>query len=133
MPNDPDDHEAGVPNHPGDDGAGVPSDPDDIEDAPRINCERCGREWVLEYELDEMSVGNLAIEQFALDHQRHTGHFPDGISTWRARCRNCPEDVQRLEESSAHRWAETHARHTRHTVAVTHADAEDVTLVDGPD
>ncbi|QCC51801.1 hypothetical protein [Halapricum salinum] len=120
MPSDSDDPEPDAP-----------SDPDAVDDTPTIACERCGRAWDLDYELDEMAVGNLAVEQFALDHQRHTGHFPDGISTWQAECRNCPEEVQRLEESAARRWAETHARHTRHTVAVTHADGE-TTLVDGP-
>jgi hypothetical protein len=122
MPSDPDDPERGVR-----------STPDDVDDTPTISCERCGRSWDLEYELDEMAVGNLAVEQFALDHQRHTGHFPDGISTWQATCRNCPEDVQRLEESAARRWAETHARHTRHTVAVEHSDSEEATLVDSTD
>jgi len=105
----------------------------EIDDTPTITCERCGRAWDLDYELDEMAVGNLAVEQFALDHQRHTGHFPDGISTWQARCRNCPEEVQRLEESAARRWAETHARHTRHKVTLEHADSDKPTLIEQPD
>ncbi|MEF8814580.1 MAG: hypothetical protein V5A55_12285 [Halovenus sp.] len=98
--------------------------PTDIDDTPTITCERCGRSWDLGYELDEMAVGNQAIQQFALDHHRHTGHFPDGISTWLASCRQCPETVERLEETAARRWAQTHARHTRHTVAIEHADEE---------
>lgn len=118
-----------------DDGSntGDPVDPDAVDDVPTIACERCGREWRLAYELDEMGVGNQAIEQFALDHHRHTGHFPDGISTWQAVCRQCPEEVQRLDEHAAHRWAETHARHTRHSVAIEHADVDDPTVIDPPD
>ncbi|MFW6017775.1 MAG: hypothetical protein ACOCPX_03055 [Halapricum sp.] len=96
----------------------------EIDDTPTITCERCGRSWDLAYELDEMAVGNQAIEQFALDHHRHTGHFPDGVSVWQAICRQCPEGVQRLTESAARRWAKTHARHTRHTVAIEHGDKE---------
>lgn len=110
----------------------TPEDPEEIDDTPTITCERCGRAWDLAYELDEMAVGNLAVEQFALDHQRHTGHFPDGISTWQAICRNCPEEIQRLEEDAARRWAETHARHTRHMVTLEHADSEEKTLVEQP-
>lgn len=111
----------------------VPVEADDVEDVPTVSCARCDREWDLEYELEEMSVGNLAVEQFALDHRRHTGHFPDGISTWDADCRHCPEAVQRLEQQAARRWAETHARHTRHTVAIDHVDRETPTLVDRSD
>lgn len=103
---------------------GVPAELDDVDDTPTIACERCGRSWDLAYELDEIGVGNQAVEQFALDHHRHTGHFPDGVSTWQADCRQCPEGVQRLDETAARRWARTHARHTRHAVAIEHADAE---------
>ena len=110
-----------------------PTDPNAVDDTPTIACERCGRTWDLRYELDELNVGNQAVEQFALDHQRHTGHFPDGISTWTARCRQCPESVQRLSESPTRRWARTHARHTNHTVAVDHADLEEPLLVDAPE
>lgn len=85
-------------------------------DAPTVSCRRCSREWTLEDELE--TVGNRAFEQFALDHQRHTGHFPDGVEPWRATCRHCPEEVVRLDEAAARRWAETHARHTRHRVAI---------------
>lgn len=98
-------------------------DPDDrldpeIDDLPTVTCSRCDREWDLGHELDELQVGNQALEQFALDHERHTGHFPDGVETFRADCRECPEVVQRLSEDAARRWAETHARHTRHSVDV---------------
>lgn len=119
----PSDDEPGTP---------VPADPGDVDDTPTISCERCGREWDLDYELDEMTVGNQAVEQFALDHHRHTGHFPDGVSTWQAACQQCPEAVQRLEENAARRWAKTHARHTRHTVSIEHTDLDDPELVDSP-
>ncbi len=91
---------------------------------PTIACSRCGREFTLEYELDELQVGNQAVEKFALDHKRHTGHFPDEISTWTADCRKCPETVHRLEESGATRWARTHARHTGHEITLRHAESE---------
>jgi hypothetical protein len=92
--------------------------------APTVSCSRCGREWDLTFELDDLQVGNQALEQFALDHERHTGHFPDGIETWRADCRRCPEAVQRLAADAARRWAETHARHTRHAVDLRPATGE---------
>ena len=104
--------------------------PADVDDVPTVSCSRCGREWDLSYELDEMRVGNQALEQFALDHARHTGHYPDDVSTWRANCRNCPEEVERLSEDSAHRWAETHARHTTHGVEVRHATDDEATVVE---
>ncbi|MFB6128690.1 MAG: hypothetical protein ABEJ47_02900 [Halorhabdus sp.] len=107
-----------------DEGPTIPPGPDNVDDVPTITCERCDSEWELTYELDELAVGNQALEQFALDHQRHTGHFPDGVSTWGADCRQCPESVQRLDERGARRWAQTHARHTDHAVEVTHADQE---------
>jgi hypothetical protein len=100
------------------------------ENAPTVSCERCGREWELTYELDELMAGNGAIEQFALDHERHTGHYPDDVSTWRATCRRCPDGVERLSESAARRWARTHARHTRHDVTLRHAESE-TTLIEG--
>lgn len=99
-----------------DDSFRPPADPAGVDDTPTIACERCGREWDLAYELDEVQVGNQAVEQFALDHRRHTGHFPDGVATWRAECRRCPEGAERLSEQPARRWAETHARHTGHAV-----------------
>ncbi|MUV89784.1 hypothetical protein GJ629_07645 [Halapricum sp. CBA1109] len=111
-----------------DDPTGVP---DSVDDTPIISCERCGREWDLAYELDEMAVGNQAVQQFALDHHRHTGHFPDGVETWQAVCRHCPEEIQRLESSAARRWAETHARHTTHSVSLVDTDGE-TTVVDPP-
>jgi hypothetical protein len=106
-----------------------PDDPmsDAGENVPTVTCERCGREWDLEYELEDMAVGNQAIEQFALDHQRHTGHFPDGLVVWQADCRHCPESVQRLDERGARRWAKTHARHTSHEVALV-GDEEQETI-----
>lgn len=90
------------------------------ENSPTIACRRCDREWDLSAELS--TVGNQAFEQFALDHKRHTGHFPDGIETWRVECRHCPEGAERLEESAARRWARTHVRHTTHDVRLRHAD-----------
>ncbi|WP_181685719.1 hypothetical protein [Halorhabdus salina] len=108
------------------------TDPDVVDDLPTVTCERCDREWELEYELEEMAVGNQALEQFALDHQRHTGHFPDGLAVWQADCRHCPESVQRLEERGARRWATTHARHTNHDVTLVGDDGEK-TVVDSSD
>lgn len=107
-----------------------PSPPTD--GVPTVACSRCGREWRLEYELSELDVGNQALEQFALDHRRHTGHFPDGVSTWQATCRRCPEAVEHLGERAARRWAETHARHARHAVEVTHADLAEPVRVEPP-
>lgn len=114
--------------------SGVVSDPDDspsidAEEPPTVTCKRCDREWDLSKEFDELGVGNHAVEQFALDHQRHAGHFPDGIETWRAKCRNCPEEVERLTRDAATRWAETHARHTRHRVELLHARSDERTIV----
>jgi len=99
---------------------------DDVDDTPTVSCSRCGREWDLSYELDDLRVGNQAVEQFALDHMRHTGHYPDGVSTWIADCRNCPDGEEQLSEHAARRWAETHARHTRHSVDLSYP-AEDRT------
>jgi hypothetical protein len=103
-----------------------------VDDTPTITCARCDREWDLAYELDDLSVGNQAVEQFALDHRRHTGHFPDGVATWRAECRHCPEGSEHLGERPARRWAETHHRHTRHAVELCHTDDE-TTVVGGAD
>ncbi|MFT4947399.1 MAG: hypothetical protein ACI8TL_001641, partial [Natronomonas sp.] len=47
------------------------------ERTPTVACSRCGRKWGLEYELDELHAGNSAVQQFAMDHYRHTGHYPD--------------------------------------------------------
>ena len=98
---------------------------DAVDDLPTVSCTRCGRTWDLAYELDELVAGNQAVEQFALDHKRHTGHFPDDAATWLADCRNCPDGVERLSEAATRRWAERHARHTRHTVAIRHGDGDD--------
>ena len=107
------------------------SDVDDIDDTPTIACSRCGREWDLAYELDDLRIGNQAVEKFALDHMRHTGHYPDDVSTWIADCTRCPDGEENLSESAARRWAETHARHTRHSVEIRH-DGDETVLV-GPD
>lgn len=106
--------------------------PDDVDDTPRVGCSRCDAEWDLGYELDELRVGNQALERFALDHRRHTGHFPDDVTPWVAACRQCPDGEEFLSRRPARRWAETHARHARHRVRVEHAD-EDEPLVVEPD
>jgi hypothetical protein len=105
------------------------SDPDappstDVDDVPTVSCSLCEREWDLTYELEELALGNQSFEQFALDHERHTGHFPDGVTPWVVSCRRCPAGDQFLSERPARRWAETHARHTRHEVALDHGDGE---------
>jgi len=105
---------------------------EDVDDTPTVTCLRCGRAWDLGYELDDLGVGNQAVEQFALDHRRHTGHFPDDVATWRADCRRCPEASEHLGERAATRWAETHARHTRHAVVVRGADGEEA-VVEAPE
>lgn len=108
-----------------------PSPSGDPDPAPELTiaCRRCDREWDLSDEL--ATVGNQAPEQFALDHRRHTGHFPDGVATWRIVCRHCPEEAERLDEAPARRWAETHARHTRHDVEIRRAAGDEVTVVEG--
>ena len=124
MPEFPEDRDRTDPRPPGPD--------DEIDDVPTISCTTCGREWDLSHELDELEVGNQAVEQFALDHAQHTGHYPDGVATWRAVCRHCPEGAERLSEHGVSRWAKTHARHTRHTVEVRPAAEDgDVTVVEG--
>ncbi|ERG92394.1 MAG: hypothetical protein J07HQW1_02437 [Haloquadratum walsbyi J07HQW1] len=85
-------------------------------DAPTVTCSRCNREWTLHYELEELYAGNRAVEQFALDHERHTGHFPDDITPWIVNCQQCPDGDRYLEKRPARRWAKTHARHTNHTI-----------------
>jgi hypothetical protein len=104
---------------------------DQFDDAPTVSCSRCDAEWNLEYELDELQVGNRALERFALDHKRHTGHFPDDVSPWIAACRRCPDGEEFLSERPARRWAETHARHTRHEVTLRHAEAEPTVVSPG--
>ena len=124
-----DDTDAGT----GDEERGPVAPPPDEspDDAPTVSCSRCDREWTLEYELSDLQVGNQAVEQFALDHQRHTGHFPDDVRPWRATCRRCPESVERLREDAVRRWAEIHRRHTRHAVAITHESLAEPDLIAG--
>ncbi|WP_224333495.1 hypothetical protein [Haloprofundus halobius] len=98
----------------------------DVDDTPTVRCTRCDRTWDLGYELDELNVGNQSFEQFALDHQRHTGHFPDDVTPWVVTCRRCPDGEQFLSERPARRWAETHARHTGHAVSLDYDDEESV-------
>ena len=104
-------------------------DPDAVDDVPTVSCTRCGREWDLEYELDELSAGNRAVEQFAIDHERHTGHYPDGVTPWVVDCLNCPDGSRFLAERPARRFARTHARHTGHSVELTKPNANDVEQV----
>lgn len=85
---------------------------------PIITCMRCDREFRLDYELEELSVGNRAVEQFALDHHRHTGHYPDDVTPWQADCRVCPAIETFLAEGPTERFARTHARHTNHSVSL---------------
>jgi hypothetical protein len=101
---------------------GPGGEPDEIDDTPTVACSRCSREWALDYELDELHAGNQAVEQFALDHERHTGHFPDDVRPWVADCRRCPDGDGYLMERPARRWAETHARHTGHAVELRSPD-----------
>lgn len=98
-------------------------DVEEVEDTPVLACSRCDREWALDYELDTLQAGNRAVEQFALDHKRHTGHYPDAVTPWLASCRRCPAGEAFLAERPAKRWARTHARHTDHRVSVEHGDA----------
>lgn len=90
---------------------------DDIDDVPTVACSRCDRSWDLEFELDQ--VGTRAVEQFALDHHRHTGHYPDDVTPWLADCGRCPQRESFLSAAPARRWARTHARHTSHVVELT--------------
>ncbi|EMA67296.1 hypothetical protein C462_15884 [Halorubrum distributum JCM 13916] len=108
---------------------------DDDREVPTVSCERCGREWELDREVDDLDPGSHAIEQFALDHERHTGHYPDGVTPWVARCDRCPDGERFLAERPARRWARTHARHTRHPVRIEapRGDDEIVSPGDGED
>ena len=110
----------------------LPDDPAEIDDTPTVTCSRCGDSWDLRYELDELQVGNQALEQFALDHHRHTGHFPDDVTPWLVDCRHCPDGDQFLGERSARRWAEAHARHTGHVVSVDAPTADETERVSPP-
>ena len=105
--------------------------PGEIEDVPTARCSRCDRKWDLEYELGELCAGNAALEQFALDHQRHTGHFPDDVTPWQATCRQCPDREAFLRERPARRWAETHARHTTHGVTLRDPDGGESVVESG--
>lgn len=109
---------------------------DDVDDttgpvsgAPTVTCSRCDDEWVLEYELDDLRAGNRAVEQFAMDHHHHTGHYPDDVTPWIAECRNCPRGEQFLAERPTRRFAETHARHTTHVVEVHAPEDEGPELI----
>jgi hypothetical protein len=115
VPDDPDD---------GPDGDGPAGPPAEPETTPTVSCSRCGESWELSYELDELQVGNRALERFALDHRRHTGHFPDDVTPWLVDCRQCPDEDAFLSAAPARRWAETHARHTRHEVRVEPPEGE---------
>ena len=103
---------------------GTPAD-----NTPTVTCSQCDRTWALEYELDSLYAGNQAFEQFALDHKRHTGHFPDDVTPWIADCDRCPATEQYLDEEPARRWAETHARHTTHPVSLTHDPSDGAVTV----
>lgn len=102
----------------GDKAGGTPpaDDPSASHGVPTVTCSRCDRAWALDFELDELHAGNQAVEQFALDHERHTGHFPDDVTPWLVDCRRCPESDGYLAERPARRWATIHTRHTGHTV-----------------
>jgi hypothetical protein len=100
---------------------------------PTITCSRCDREWTLDYELDELQVGNRAFERFALDHKRHTGHYPDDVTPWLVTCRQCPEREQFLAERPARRHAQTHARHTRHAVELDAPEREESERIEPTD
>lgn len=107
--------------------------PGDVDDVPTVTCSRCDRSWDLAYELEELRVGNQAVEKFALDHKQHTGHFPDDVTAWLADCRQCPDGEAFLSERPARRWAEAHARHTGHTLAIRHGDDEEAARLDPDD
>ena len=96
-----------------------PSAEDDPDSVPTVSCTRCDRAWDLRYELETLKAGNQALEQFALDHERHTGHFPDEVTPWVVDCVRCPDREGYLAERPARRYAETHARHTGHAVELT--------------
>lgn len=98
---------------------------DTIDDVPTVSCTRCDTRWTLAYELDELQVGNQAVEQFALDHKRHTGHLPDDVSPVVVSCERCPDGEEFLSIRPATRWAQTHARHTGHVVRLQDADGDE--------
>lgn len=104
--------------------------PDEM--TPTVTCSRCGSEWQLSHELEDRQAGNRAVEQFALDHFRHTGHYPDEVSPWVADCRRCPQGEQFLAERPARRFAETHTRHTDHTVDLEPPAGDDSERIGSP-
>jgi len=104
---------------------------DDLDDPPTVSCARCDHRWELDYELEDLRAGNRAFEQFALDHERHTGHYPDDVTPWIVTCRRCPDGEQFLSERPARRWATTHARHTRHEVDLRTPDGEERVVTPG--
>ena len=112
------------------DDAGGPDYGDEIDDTPTVTCSRCDREWDLGYELDDLQVGNQALEQFALDHVQHTGHYPDVVTPWIVDCRRCPGGEEFLSERPARRWAESHARHTRHSVELRHSTEDEAAVIE---
>lgn len=100
-------------------------------DTPTLTCSRCNHSWDLSHELEELQAGNRAAEQFALDHHRHTGHYPDGVTPWTVSCRRCPEGDRFLAERPATRFARTHTRHTGHAVDLRSPDGEEAVLSRG--
>ena len=112
---------------------GEATDPDAVDDLPTVWCSICDREWDLAYELDELAAGNRAVEQFAMDHERHTGHYPDEVTPWVADCRACPDGERFLAERPARRFAHTHARHTGHSVDLVKSDVDVAETVDPGD
>lgn len=107
-----------------------PSEDESADRVPTVRCSRCEHQWELSYELDTLQVGNRALEQFAIDHHRHTGHFPDDATPWQVECRRCPDGEEFLSRRPAQRWGKAHARHTGHDVVVRHVDA-DPTIIEG--
>ena len=102
-----------------------------IDDVPSVSCSRCEHEWTLAYELDEIQAGNRAVEQFAIDHERHTGHYPDDVHPWIVNCQRCPDGEQFLAGRPAERWAAVHSRHTRHSVIVYDPDGNEQAFTPG--
>lgn len=96
----------------------------DPENSPVVSCTRCDHTWDLDYEFEELQAGNRALEQFAIDHERHTGHYPDDVRPWTVVCERCPATEQYLSARPARRWANTHARHTRHQITLTDPNGE---------
>jgi hypothetical protein len=101
------------------------ADPEHQPDrVPTVSCSQCDRSWTLNRELDELNAGNRALEQFGLDHYRHTGHYPDDVTPWLVECQRCVKNDRFLSERPARRWARTHARHTHHDVLIRSPEGE---------